>query len=109
MNNVGKTIKKIDGTVIFPEWMQIVSSIEKDVIKKDNVKSKILYHYTGLDGFMSIMQHRDFGISNIRFMNDSQEFKNGKKVCKKIVELRMEKEVKYKLFCIVLLFCINER
>lgn len=32
------------------------------------------------------MQKRDFWIFNIRYMNDSQEFENGKAICKEVIE-----------------------
>lgn len=48
-----------------------------------------LYHYTSLDGFQSIMQKRDFWISNIRYMNDSYEFENGKAICEEVIESKL--------------------
>lgn len=55
---------------------------------------------------MSILQNRDFWISNIRFMNDAQEFNNGCEICKQILRDRIagfgqnlrDLEKKYKVY-----------
>ena len=66
---------------VFPDWMSV--EIEIESIYKLSVNNvQCLYHYTSLEGFQSIMQKRDFWISNIRYMNDSHEFENGKTICK---------------------------
>ena len=74
--------------VIFPNWMAICRKIEsKYNLHVDGAQR--LYHYTSLDGFQSIMQKRDFWISNIRYMNDSQEFENGKAICKEVIKTKL--------------------
>lgn len=78
----------ISGNLIFPDWMAICMKIESEYnLHVDGAQH--LYHYTSIDGFQSIMQKRDFWISNIRYMNDSQEFENGKAVCKEVIETKL--------------------
>ncbi len=48
---------------------------------EDTDITKSLYHYTILDGFIGILNARDFWVSNIRFMNDKMEFEKGKRLC----------------------------
>lgn len=76
----------------FPNWAGIVEKIERDLFQNRAILHTQLYHYTSIDGFMSIMQNRDFWISNIHYMNDSQEFENGKSICKKVIKKQMENE-----------------
>lgn len=75
--------------VKFPDLMMLMPDIDKKFNLNNTSKEDILYHYTGIDGFMSILQNRDFWISNIRFMNDAQEFKNGCEICKQILQDRI--------------------
>ncbi len=88
--NTQNNAKKYDlsgilGDPVFPSWMAICTKIESEYnLYVDGAQR--LYHYTSLDGFQSIMQKRDFWISNIRYMNDSQEFENGKAICKEVIE-----------------------
>ena len=77
---------------VFLDWLSIVAKIENDLFQNRDILHTQLYHYTSIDGFMSIMQNRDFWISNIHYMNDSQEFENGKSICKKVIKERMENE-----------------
>lgn len=74
---------------VFPDWFSICMAIMEKIpeLKKIN---KRFYHYTSIEGFMSILQNRDFWISNIHFMNDSQEFENGKKICQSMVREKLE-------------------
>ncbi len=41
----------------------------------DVSRSVKLYHYTSLDGFMGIVRSRSFWASDIRYMNDSSEYR----------------------------------
>ena len=59
---------------------------------EDTDITKPLYHYTTLDGFMGILNARDFWVSNIRFMNDKIEFENGKRLCIKHLEEKIKNE-----------------
>lgn len=92
---------------LFPEFSIIRMKIDNtyNLKEKDNA---LLYHYTDLDGFMSIMRNRDFWISNIRFMNDSQEFENGKRICVGILKdrlLRCNTEYETKFYNEILKIC----
>lgn len=73
---------------VFPDWMSVEMKIES-IYKLTVNNVQRLYHYTSLEGFQSIMQKRDFWISNIRYMNDSHEFESGKTICKRIVEEKL--------------------
>ena len=75
---------------VFPDWLSIVAKIENDLFQNRDILHTQLYHYTSIDGFMSIMQNRDFWISNIHYMNDSQEFENGKSICKKVINMKLQ-------------------
>lgn len=75
--------------VKFPDLIMLISDIDKKYNLNNTSKEEILYHYTSIEGFMSILQNRDFWISNIRFMNDAQEFNNGCEICKQILQDRI--------------------
>lgn len=82
-------LSDILGNPVFPYWMDIQMKIESEY--KLYVGSvQCLYHYTSLEGFQSIMQKRDFWISNIRYMNDSHEFENGKAICREVINAKLE-------------------
>ena len=49
-----------------------------------------LYHYTTLDAFLNIMNKRELWVSNIRYMNDSKEFENGREICKLLINERIQ-------------------
>lgn len=49
-----------------------------------------LYHYTTMDAFLNIMNKREFWVSNIRYMNDSKEFENGREICKLLINERIQ-------------------
>lgn len=86
--NIDANLRDLSSTLdspVFPEWMSVVMKIES-VYRLSVNNAQRLYHYTSLEGFQSIMQKRDFWISNIRYMNDSHEFENGKAICKGVIE-----------------------
>lgn len=43
-----------------------------------------MYHYTDINGFISIIQNREFWLSHIRFINDRKEYLEGRERCNKI-------------------------
>lgn len=45
------------------------------MVDPDVSRSVKLYHYTSLDGFMGIVRSRSFWASDIRYMNDSSEYR----------------------------------
>lgn len=71
----------------WPTSIGIVAKIERSRGKP--CINQTLYHYTSIDAFMSIMKNRDFWISNMRFMNDSQEFVNGRDIFIKVIQERL--------------------
>ena len=81
--------KDVFGDLTFPDWMSICMKIDSEY-KLYADSTQRLYHYTSLEGFQSIMQKRDFWISNIRYMNDSQEFENGKEICKEVIKAKLD-------------------
>lgn len=105
-----------DKDIHLPSLMTVAADINQKFHLYDVSKDEVLYHYTSIDGFMSILENRDFWISNIRFMNDSQEFKNGCEICKKILQDRIAEsaqkfgdlEEKYKAYYESLLRICNE-
>lgn len=72
---------------VFMDYMEIIPKIESS--RRNSHNNQTLYHYTCIDAFMSIMKNRDFWISNIRFMNDSQEFVNGRDIFIKVIQERL--------------------
>ena len=53
-----------------------------------------VYHYTDVNGFISIIQNKEFWLSHIRFMNDREEYLEGYGRCKSIIEkLKLGREV----------------
>ena len=75
---------------IFPAWFTICSEINNEYSDDLCFSNQPIYHYTNIDGFMSILKNRDFWISNIRYMNDSQEFENGKNIFKNIYKNKIQ-------------------
>ena len=51
------------------------------------------YHYTDLNGFISIIQNREFWISNVNFLNDHRELEDGIGICKKVIMQHLEKDL----------------
>lgn len=82
-------LNDIFGDLIFPDWTAICMKIVSEYKLHANIAQR-LYHYTSLEGFQSIMQKRDFWISNIRYMNDSHEFENGKAICKEVIKAKLD-------------------
>lgn len=67
---------------VFPDWMSV--EIEIESIYKLSVNNvQCLYHYTSLEGFQSIMQKRDFWISNIRYITIAMNLKMGRQYVRK--------------------------
>lgn len=50
------------------------------IIKYGLIKPSDFYHYTDLNGFISIMQNQELWASHISFMNDTSEYLHGKKM-----------------------------
>lgn len=72
-----------------------------DIIKIENPELfpvECIYHYTTLDGFISILENRDFWISNINFMNDSREFIDGKNMFIKYLKNKTSQDTEHAEF-----------
>lgn len=54
--------------------------------KYDMINDRDIYHYTDVNGFISIIQNRELWLSHIRFLNDRKEYLEGIEICKKIIE-----------------------
>lgn len=52
----------------------------------------ILYHYTSLNGFLSIIETQSLFFSNVNFLNDSKEIKHGVDIVLKAIEQTEKKE-----------------
>lgn len=54
-------------------------------------------HYTGLEGLYGIIETGGFWLSDHRYLNDAEEFENGRKLTQSILKRMMKKE-RYRLF-----------
>ena len=50
---------------------------------------KDVYHYTDMNGFISIMQNKELWLTHIRFMNDRKEYLEGRELCKDVFSLSL--------------------
>ena len=62
------------------------------IIKYGLIKPSDFYHYTDLNGFISIMQNQEFWASHISFMNDTSEYLHGKKMFQDELSYRITNE-----------------
>ena len=44
------------------------------------------YHYTDINGFIGIIENKEFWLSHIKYMNDSAEYVDGKNICEKVIK-----------------------
>lgn len=58
---------------------------------QENPEPKI-YHYTTLEGFYHILTSRCLWATNVHFLNDSEEYENGKRICVAIIKRFLEAE-----------------
>lgn len=71
-----------------------IKAFEKSIQKINDIlgeewfisKTDKLVHYTNLDGLMGIIESGGFWLSDIRFLNDSEEYENGRIFVKNKVE-----------------------
>lgn len=64
-------------------------------------KNREIYHYTNIEALIGIIQNRGFWLSNVKYLNDSEELINGIKLSIKIVDKLLTKKM-YKPFYEVL-------
>jgi hypothetical protein len=76
-------------------WIELQGNMLQDLLltypnnKKLNKvfeQNDILYHYTGLNGFLSIIETQSLFFSNVNFLNDSKEIKHGVDIVLKAIE-----------------------
>ena len=73
--------------------LTILDIIPKVLQSIDNqCRNNSVYHYTDLNAFINIFSNREFWISNINYMNDSEEFSNGLQICIKVLEEYLSKD-----------------
>jgi hypothetical protein len=70
-------------------------------------KGERISHYTGLQGLYGIMESGGFWLSDHRFLNDSEEFENGRKLTQSILE-RLMKKRRYAAFRPILEATLNK-
>ena len=61
----------------------------KKAFRMPKGKEKLLYHYAGLETAWKILESDVFLARNIRFSNDSEEYKRGGKIVKEYVQEQM--------------------
>lgn len=73
-----------DEALKFPDFMTISVYISA----KCNISyiRGPVYHYTDINGFKGILENHCFWASNIRFMNDSEEFEDGLSLCNNVID-----------------------
>lgn len=70
-------------------------------------QGKEIFHYTDLIGLIGILANKGFWLSDVRFLNDSEEIINGAKLSIELIERLLTKN-KYKPFTAVLEGTVNE-
>lgn len=66
------------------EYQSVVNGYIGQKYNLNNFKGTV-YHYTDISGFLGMFESKSLWLSNIRFMNDREEFYNGKKLCEQII------------------------
>lgn len=85
--------------VKFPDWTTVNSHIiSKYRLMPDHTND--MYHYTDIEGFKGIIEDNCLWATNINFMNDSKEYKEGMELCYHEIESLLktnidEKEKEY--------------
>ena len=68
-----------------PEVKAIIGYIQKKYMKP-LTENKLLYHYTGINGFMGIMENRELWATNSKYLNDKMECRQGLKDSINVIE-----------------------
>lgn len=66
--------------------MHIASHLQSEYNPNKTYNTTEIFHYTDISGFLGIIDSREFWLSHIRFMNDSQEYVDGKNRCQTIID-----------------------
>ena len=64
----------------------LINSPKNKKLNKRFSSCETLFHYTSLNGFLSIIETQSFYCTNVNFLNDSKEFKYGVETILKAVE-----------------------
>lgn len=64
----------------------LINSPKNEKLNKRFSSCDTLFHYTSLNGFISIIETQSFYCTNVNFLNDSKEFKYGVETILKAVE-----------------------
>ncbi|WNH08039.1 DUF2971 domain-containing protein [Thalassobellus suaedae] len=64
----------------------LINSPKNEKLNKRFGSCDTLFHYTSLNGFISIIETQSFYCTNVNFLNDSKEFKYGEETILKAVE-----------------------
>jgi len=69
-----------------PPYAALYDAIER-VIPGSFVRDLgVIFHYSDLEGLLGILQSRGFWLSDARFMNDSEELYNGRRIAADVIE-----------------------
>ena len=71
------------------DWYSAVWAEPNIMHELDLVNTKDIYHYTDINGFISIMENQELWASHIRFMNDYSEYLYGEKMFIKEIDKKM--------------------
>jgi len=78
-----RNLFSLEAAIQYGQPMQVLGYI----MTKYNMNNfETIYHYTDINGFISIIQNREFWLSHMRFMNDRKEYLEGKELLKKIID-----------------------
>lgn len=58
-------------------------------VRPDNTNNSA-FHYTDLNGFMSIIDNHELWLSNVNFINDRNELQDGISICQKVINNYLE-------------------
>jgi hypothetical protein len=51
--------------------------VEEQVVTNSQAEPELLYHYTDQNGLLGIIESQSFRATDIRFLNDTEEFEHG--------------------------------
>lgn len=75
-----------------PNWFYVEKVIWNEARRKGVIAEevpKLIYHYTSVDGFFGIVQHRNLWLSDYSYLNDTRELSHGADlICEVAEELR---------------------
>ncbi len=69
-----------------PPYAAIYDAIERAIPGTFAHDLGVIFHYTDLEGLLGILQSQGFWLSDARFMNDSEELLNGRRIAAAVME-----------------------